>query len=386
MQLEELLAPLPSARVKLIAQGLELTTTGLGRDAIVARIAGALGLLPDGGGRQVLLRTLSLQDCRAVLLAYVDDPAADPAGVRAQVEALSEHPAPPLRALAPSARAGQAIFSHAFVPGLLALWALAWLLRARVPFNFLTPVLLGSLLVIGVAERLYPANAAWNYRLLSGDAHGWRQLGRDLLYLFAIAQVSVLVVAQVSPLLARLLPAHLSPLGSWPLPLRVAVAFLSVELASYWLHRAAHAIPLLWRFHSTHHVITELTGLKALRTHPVDNVLFALVRTVPLLLLGASTDEVVAVTYLASVLSLLAHANVIHADTPLGLLVNLPRYHAVHHSADEAESRSNFGCHTILWDRLFGTFRRHPDAGIEIGVRPVGPRTLWQELIAPFYR
>lgn len=386
MRVEEVLAPLETRRVLSIAQALELSTAGLDREALVVRIGRVLDLLPQSDGLRALVMVLSLEDCRDVLDAYgVDDVHADAPELRSRLQALLPHPAPPMQAKPASTTVGHALFRHAFVPGLLLLWALAWMLRAHIPFGFLTPVLLGSLLLIAVAEQLYPANSAWNYRLRTGGAHAWRQLGRDLFYLSAIAQVSVLVVARVAPLLARWVPAH-AWLASWSLPLRVAVVFLAVELASYWLHRAAHAVPLLWRFHSTHHVITELTGLKALRTHPVDNVLFALVRSVPLLLLGASPIEVLAVTYLASVLSLLAHANVVHAGTPLGLVVNLPRYHAVHHSADEVESRSNFGCHTILWDRLFGTFRQHPDGAVEIGVRPVGPRTLWQELVAPFYR
>jgi sterol desaturase/sphingolipid hydroxylase (fatty acid hydroxylase superfamily) len=50
------------------------------------------------------------------------------------------------------------------------------------------------------------------------------------------------------------------------------------------------------------------------------------------------------------------------------------------------EGLANYGCHTVLWDRVFGTFRAEAQAPVQIGVQPVGPRTLWQELIWPFYR
>ncbi|MER8501687.1 sterol desaturase family protein [Mesorhizobium sp. M0195] len=32
----------------------------------------------------------------------------------------------------------------------------------------------------------------------------------------------------------------------------------------YWIHRAQHAVPFLWRMHATHHSIRELTAWTAL--------------------------------------------------------------------------------------------------------------------------
>jgi sterol desaturase/sphingolipid hydroxylase (fatty acid hydroxylase superfamily) len=167
---------------------------------------------------------------------------------------------------------------------------------------------------------------------------------------------------------------------------RVLLVFLITELASYLIHRAAHRVPLLWRFHSTHHVTEEMSGLKSLRLHPVDNVVFYVVRNVPLLLLGVGAEEILTVTYVACTLSILSHANVNVADGRLGWVINLPQYHRVHHSSDIEESNSNFGCHTVLWDRVFGTFRRAPKGTLTLGMVPLGRRTLWQELVWPFYR
>jgi sterol desaturase/sphingolipid hydroxylase (fatty acid hydroxylase superfamily) len=122
------------------------------------------------------------------------------------------------------------------------------------------------------------------------------------------------------------------------------------------------------------------------RTHPVDNALFYLGRVAPLVLLGAGADEVLAAIYLGGALGILSHANLEVSDWGLGLFFNLPRAHSVHHSADAVEANSNFGCHTVLWDRLFGTFRPAPQPGLVLGVKPVGPRSLWQQLAWPFYR
>ncbi len=313
---------------------------------------------------------------------------------------------PPLAAPLNHPRRGQAVFRQLFVPVMLCLSVTSWvfhdegaqrLAQAGFRIEFSSAVLLASILLLWVAEGLFPQNPEWNYHLLADGKRGWTawaNLGRDLIYLFGVAQLTTLLITFTSAKLQAgaqgvglAMPAALWPTGA-PFLVRVAFAFLLAELCSYWLHRATHRFGLLWRFHATHHVVTELTALKAVRTHPVDNLLFHGARHLPLLLLGAGPDELVTVVYFGAFLSLLAHANVDVAEGALGWLVNFPRYHAVHHSSDLAESNSNFGCHTVLWDRVFRTFRDEATAKptLQLGVHPVGRRTLFQELLGPLYR
>lgn len=304
-------------------------------------------------------------------------------------------------------RWGHGVFRHLFVPTVLALSVVSWVFHAEgtrflaaasgLRIDFTTCALFLSMVLLWCAEQVYPAHPDWNYQLSApGDRGwlGWERLGRDVLYLVIVTQVTGILVFLTS----TWVESNLKSLGFgfglshslWPRALpfavRVLLVFLLMELSSYWLHRAAHHSGLLWRFHSTHHVVTELTALKALRTHPLDNVLFYVVRYVPLLLLGAGSEEVVAAVYFGTLLSLLAHSNIDVSEGLLGLVVNFPQYHAVHHAADLTASRSNYGCHTILWDRLFGTFQRPAGEPWVVGVHPVGRRTLWQELVAPLYR
>jgi sterol desaturase/sphingolipid hydroxylase (fatty acid hydroxylase superfamily) len=294
------------------------------------------------------------------------------------------------------------VFKHAFVPAILGVSLASWTFRREsepllktlgLPFDQVTAVLLVTLLAIALAEWAYPSRAEWGYRLISGGgARGWSGFLRDLLYLLVIAQVSAALIGLTSWWLKSMLASY--GLDGWPklwpseapFAVRALLAFFAAELFSYWLHRAAHHVPLLWQFHSTHHTLSELNGLKALRTHPVDNLLFHLFRSLPLILCGAGTEEIQASVYFGAILGILSHANVDVSEGPLGWVVNFPRYHEVHHSSDIAESRSNFGCHTVLWDRLFRTFRKGADAPLQIGVLPLGRRTLWQELVWPFYR
>lgn len=297
---------------------------------------------------------------------------------------------------------GHAVFRVLFVPALLALsvvsWIFhpqvdAWLERANWGVGFMTVALLASMALIFIAEQLYPADPDWNYNVRKDPVRGLDRVGHDLFYLTVVTLLNGLVTGFLAVRTARwvghlghglevtraLWPSHL------PFAVKVLLAFLIVELFSWGYHYAAHHVEVLWGFHSTHHVITEVTGLKAIRTHPVDNALFYLPRTVPLLVLGAGPGEILAATYFGCVLGVLSHANIDVAESGLGWFINLPQFHFVHHSSAFEESRSNYGCHTVIWDRLFGTFRKHK-GDAPIGVEPVGVRTLWQELCWPLYR
>lgn len=285
----------------------------------------------------------------------------------------------------PIATPGHAVFRFTFVPVLLAGSLTPWLSAPAGRPAAMAAVLLLTMLLIFVAEQLYPIDREWNARLLAPG--GALRLFRDGLYLFGVTQLTAYLISLVAPVLREgftgaftFWPSHA------PFLLRVLLAFLCIELCAYWVHRAAHRSKLLWQFHSTHHFVTELNGLKSVRTHPVDNLVFYVARTVPLLIIGAGADEVIAATYFGGVLGIFAHANLGVSDFALGLFFNYPQTHAAHHSSVLAESNSNFGCHTVLWDRVFRTYRHAPLSPVVLGVAPVGPRSLWQELAWPFFR
>ena len=278
---------------------------------------------------------------------------------------------------------------HAFVPLYLAAGAAvlayrdalgAWWRMDGATVGFL-------LLILGlqVAEKLVPAHDGWNYNLVTTAERGWAELGRDLLYFFVVTQASALLVSLSGRHVTPWIPVtQLWPTEA-PAPVRLLLAFLVVELFNYLFHRAAHRVPLLWRFHATHHAVTSLTALKALRTHPIDNFGFHLVRSVPLVALGAPPEDLSSAVYLGAMLGLLSHANLDAAPGLLGLVINYPRYHAVHHAADLATGHHNYGCHTVLFDRLFGTFHDGRLPPYPLGLHPPGPRTAWQELVRPLY-
>lgn len=136
---------------------------------------------------------------------------------------------------------------------------------------------------------------------------------------------------------------------------------LAVELVSYWLHRAYHAIPFLWQFHAVHHSDTAPDVTTTHRHHPGEAVIGAIAALPTFWLLGPSFESSVAVTIFWAAVATFSHVNVSVGETAqrlIGWAIVTPDYHRVHHSADANYANTQFGTVIPLYDYLFGTARR----------------------------
>jgi len=89
-------------------------------------------------------------------------------------------------------------------------------------------------------------------RLVSGRGPRRRGIARDLA-LYAVNSVAVvLAVGLLLDMISRPLPWRGAP-DALPWVARLLIVVAVGELAAYGAHRAAHALPLLWRFHRLHH-------------------------------------------------------------------------------------------------------------------------------------
>lgn len=141
---------------------------------------------------------------------------------------------------------------------------------------------------------------------------------------------------------------------------KVLLVFVLSDLAGYWVHRAMHRLPWLWRFHALHHEAVELSWLDAWRQHPVDFVLHGVVVGLPGALLGASFSELASVVVLRKAFTTFLHANVRAPFGPFFWVLASPEFHRTHHGADRADYDTNFAGTFPVWDLLFGTARRRP--------------------------
>jgi len=143
---------------------------------------------------------------------------------------------------------------------------------------------------------------------------------------------------------------------TWPLPLQVLGIIFVTDFAQYWVHRASHRIPFLWRFHKVHHSAEVMDWLAGSRLHFVDILLTRSLVLIPMVLMGFSQQAINIYLPLLALQSVFNHCNV---NYPLGLLrkwVVTPQFHHWHHTRDAALIDKNFSVSLPLFDILFGTY------------------------------
>lgn len=250
------------------------------------------------------------------------------------------------------------------------------------------------LVLLAVAVTVVP-------RWRRGDASARRELRLDLgwavLTTLVIRHVSraIAIVAVVAILLviggpgdpaARLAAlADRSPVSAWPLPLQLAVMLLVSDFIGYCLHRWFHR-GWAWRVHAIHHAPTDLTWLSALRVHPINDLVPALARGVPLVLLGFPITHVAAIAPLLALWALLLHANLPWRLGPLRYVIATPAFHRWHHAADVQGRDCNFAGLFPIWDLLLGTFYLPAHGPARTGIDTPLPTGLLAQLASPFRR
>lgn len=194
---------------------------------------------------------------------------------------------------------------------------LGWALTVVVTFALFT-----------LLERLVPRKRA---RI------AWRSI--------ALGATLLIINAALTTLIARP-PAH----GTL---VRSALAVAAVELATYFLHRAVHRVPLLWKFHRVHHAHEDLTWSLAWRHHPIDVALFAGVTVGTTWLVGAPLLGGLFAVAALRTWNVVLHANLAWPATSLDRALTTPAFHARHHREDLPAA--NFAATLPVIDRLFGT-------------------------------
>jgi sterol desaturase/sphingolipid hydroxylase (fatty acid hydroxylase superfamily) len=231
------------------------------------------------------------------------------------------------------------------------------------------------------AERLLPADPAWNRA--QGDA------GRDVIHTVVNEGLVAISLAMLPALSAAFTITDAWP-DRWPFPLQVAVAIMVFDLGVTLAHLASHRVELLWRFHAVHHSVPRLYGLNGLMKHPVHQLIETAAGIAPLLLVGIPEPVTVALAASTALQLLLQHSNVDYRVGPLGRILALNGAHRRHHLRWPGVGDVNFGLFTLIWDRLLGTYRP-PGRTVtsdELGIaaHPDYPTRYLSQLAEPFRR
>ena len=227
-----------------------------------------------------------------------------------------------------------------------------------------------------------------------------RSLRTDLVYLITAPVTEVF--SRTAMVFALILAAwigghHLSPqlfsgfgpVIEQPRWLIIGEVLIFPDFVYYWVHRAAHTFPALWRFHAVHHSTEHLRWTSALRAHPVEVYLHVVI-ALPLFLVGFPLDVLAGILAVSGFYSFWIHTNVNIAPGRLRYVLNSPRFHAWHHQRDVKDGTVNYGAFFPLFDALFGTFklpdRLPPDFGLDDPTTLKVPEDFLGQLRYPFRR
>jgi len=272
---------------------------------------------------------------------------------------------------------------------------------ARLVFWSLQPALLLGVLASWIADPENPALFGLTFlgvHLLLGALEyriparpHWRHPATEKLVVLGIAVVSFMVGGAASGLYETHLTAPLDAIRAtlhldlwphhWPLVPQALLVFFLSEFIWYWIHRAEHRWTPVWRLsgHGAHHAFKKLNAINAGANHPIELFLIVLPAILVDLLFGVGAAAYGAVL-LTLVQTAVVHSNLRLNSSFIGWLFTTNAWHIRHHSADLAESNTNYGCAAIVWDRVFGTFG--DSAVVEAGVGPREPTTL-EKLLMP---
>jgi len=216
---------------------------------------------------------------------------------------------------------------------------------------------------------------------------GW---WNDLIYVIIngwLIKVGVAAVVVVGIVAAEaIIPRSLRDvIAAQPYWLQTVQVLIIGDVGFYLVHRAFHAIPWLWKFHSVHHSIEELDWLAAHRVHPMDQILTKSGSLIPCFALGYSDVALLVSAGIYHWHSILLHANVRINFGPLRWLIASPEFHHWHHSDHREAYDKNFAGQFAILDVMFGT--AHMTRGqtpTKYGCSDPVPSTYWRQLIYPF--
>lgn len=251
------------------------------------------------------------------------------------------------------------------------------------PWAMYVPAFAGAALVTGLEWR-FPHRRAWQPdRATVANDLAFMTLVQMLLPP-GVAMLFVLLL--IEPLHAAGLTINILWPHAWPVWAQAALMLLAADFLRYWLHRASHRYPPLWRLHAVHHSPDRLYWLNVGRFHPLEKALQMAFDTLPFMLLGVGAEVIALYFVFYAVNGFFQHSNIRLRFGWLNWLVSSAELHRWHHARQPEVSDHNFGNNLIVWDVLFGTRYLPPDRDSDdLGLPNHGyPASFLAQLRTPF--
>lgn len=242
--------------------------------------------------------------------------------------------------------------------------------------------MVAAVLLVVIAERRLPFRAAWRVAPSAERRVDITSMAVLMLFADPLSKMTLLplVASLAATAAAAIAEAGGRPLGlglfpaALPLPLQLLLAAAVAELGQYGTHRAAHGVRWMWAMHGFHHNPARVNWLNGFRVNPLNLLWHQLAGLGLLVALGAPEPVIQMLIAFGTVVAVFQHAN---ADLRLdgwNRLLSTADLHRWHHAAGHAQGQCNFGAVLMLWDHVFGTYRRHDAAPAVVGVDGFEPK------------
>jgi sterol desaturase/sphingolipid hydroxylase (fatty acid hydroxylase superfamily) len=194
------------------------------------------------------------------------------------------------------------------------------------------------------------------------EQHVFREEWREDLFYFLVSSLMVQVLTFLTFIPAKTILAvtPLTGVRAWVGALPFVVQFVAImfltDLVQYWVHRAFHRVPWLWKFHAVHHSARSMDWMAGARMHFLEILVLRASTVIPMFVLGFTAAAMNAYIFVVYIYSAFVHANLNWRFGLLEKLLVTPRFHHWHHGIEDEAVDVNFAIHFPLLDRLFGTY------------------------------
>lgn len=153
--------------------------------------------------------------------------------------------------------------------------------------------------------------------------------------------------------------------------------FFADDFSYYWFHRTSHRVNWFWASHVVHHSSERYNLAAALRQTWTGNATGSFLFWAWMPLMGFHPISVLLMQQISLIYQFWIHTETIHKMPRwFEFIFNTPSHHRVHHGSDLKYLDKNHAGILIIWDRLFGTFRKEeerPTYGLTRNVNTFNP-------------
>lgn len=244
-----------------------------------------------------------------------------------------------------------------------------------------------SLLIYGtifiIIEKLFPLRKE---QLILRD-----EWDLDMKYYFVNHLIGWIILIAINWFIQNYLgfliwPSMQEKIAAINIVLQVAIIFLVTDFIQYWIHRAYHQIPFLWRIHAVHHSAPTMDWLAGSRMHIVEMFMTRWWILIAAVLLGFSEAATNIYVIIVSIWATFIHLNINIKPSFLRKIFVLPNFHHWHHSKACEAMDKNFAWQLAFYDVIFWTalFKDEYPEAYWICSPKNFPKSFWKQTLYAF--